>query len=188
MSYRCRLYYPCCVDNIARDSYEELVDFISIVSGVSNPLTLGTTASNQNVNHFIIHARKCWTCGVNTRENRRIPPLQYDWIFRLLDDFPSIDFTLNGGIKSFAEANELLNRESYSFTQFIIRPNLHRKLRGIMIGRMAMQNSWLFRHADELFYHRSGPHLTRSQVVENYINYVERMQKTHCMREESHQF
>lgn len=107
---------------------------------------------------------------------------------RLLDDFPSIDFTLNGGIKSFAEANELLNRESYSFTQFIIRPNLHRKLRGIMIGRMAMQNSWLFRHADELFYHRSGPHLTRRQVVENYINYVERMQKTHCMREESHQF
>ena len=100
------------VDNIARDSYEELVDFISIVSGVSNPLTLGTTASNQNVNHFIIHARKCWTCGVNTRENRRIPPLQYDWIFRLLDDFPSIDFTLNGGIKSFAEANELLNRHS----------------------------------------------------------------------------
>ncbi len=182
------MYYPCCVDNIARDSYEELVDFISIVSGVSNPLTLGTTASNQNVNHFIIHARKCWTCGVNTRENRRIPPLQYDWIFRLLDDFPSIDFTLNGGIKSFAEANELLNRESYSFTQFIIRPNLHRKLRGIMIGRMAMQNSWLFRHADELFYHRSGPHLTRRQVVENYINYVERMQKTHCMREESHQF
>ena len=49
---------------------------------------------------------------MNTRENRRIPPLQYDWVFRLLDDFPTIEFTLNGGVKSFSELQELLDRKS----------------------------------------------------------------------------
>ena len=104
-----------------RDSYEELVDFISTVARVPNPLHEHSTtlpsssahSSDQQVFHFIIHARKCWTNGVNTRENRRIPPLQYDWVFRLLDDFPMIDFTLNGGVKSFSELQELLDRKSY---------------------------------------------------------------------------
>ena len=99
---------------VAQDSYEDLVNFISTVGGAPNPLVADSTVSNPIVKHFVVHARKCWTCGVNTRENRRVPPLQYDWLFRLLDDFPTLDFTLNGGIKSFAEANELLNRESYS--------------------------------------------------------------------------
>lgn len=107
------MYRVCIFCNIARDSYEDLVDFISTVSGVSNPLTSENTTSHQQVFHFIIHARKCWTCGVNTKENRRIPPLHYDWVFLLLDDFPEIDFTLNGGLKSFTEIKELLNRESY---------------------------------------------------------------------------
>lgn len=103
-----------------RDSYEELVDFISTVARVPNPLQTSSTKPplssthfpEQQVFHFIIHARKCWTNGVNTRENRRIPPLQYDWVFRLLDDFPTIDFTLNGGVKSFSELQELLDRKS----------------------------------------------------------------------------
>ena len=103
-----------------RDSYEELVDFISTVARVPNLLQTkaselppsSTPFPDQQVFHFIIHARKCWTNGVNTRENRRIPPLQYDWVFRLLDDFPTIDFTLNGGVKSFCELQELLDRKS----------------------------------------------------------------------------
>lgn len=101
-----------------------MVDFISTVAEVPNPLTLtsekneenainsNSTTSNQQVFHFVIHARKCWTNGVNTRENRRIPPLQYDWVFRLLDDFPSIEFTLNGGVKDFKELQDLLERKS----------------------------------------------------------------------------
>ena len=42
-----------------------------------------------------------------------------------------------------------------------------------MIGRMAAQNPWLFRHADECFYRINGPHLTRRQIVMNYVDYVE---------------
>lgn len=105
------------------DSYESLVHFISVVSGASPSSDSSAEESTECpasptpsdiplVSHFIIHARKCWLKGVNTRENRRIPELRPDWVFRLLDDFPTLDFTLNGGIKSFAEAQSYLDRTS----------------------------------------------------------------------------
>ena len=58
-------------------------------------------------------------------------------------------------------------------------PKRHRRLRGVMIGRMAMQNPWLLRHVDELFYNSPGPHLSRRQVIERYVDYVEQMEKKH---------
>lgn len=48
-----------------------------------------------------------------------------------------------------------------------------------MIGRAVMQNPWMFRHADECFYQTPGPHLTRRQIVMNYIDYVEQFLETH---------
>lgn len=105
------------------DTYEELVRFISIVSGVSPISESAVTNNEPRVQHFIIHARKCILKGLGTKENRSVPPLQYSWVFRcfrlvmltfsLLDDFPSIDFSINGGIRSYSEMKILLNRESY---------------------------------------------------------------------------
>ena len=66
-----------------------------------------------------------------------------------------------------------------SIIEYLIRPIRKRKLRGVMIGRMAAQNPWLFRHADDCFYQINGPHLTRRQIVMNYIDYVESFQKSH---------
>ena len=105
------------------DSYEYLVHFISVVSGVSpssdssaeevtEPSSSAEVTEAPLVSHFIIHARKCWLNGVNTRDNRRIPELHPEWVFHLLDDFPTLDFTLNGGIKSFAEAQRYLDESS----------------------------------------------------------------------------
>lgn len=98
------------VDN---DSYKDLQNFITVVSGI-RPSTYSEPVvdSSPCVSHFIVHARKCWTKGVNTRENRRIPPLRYEWVFQLLDDYPSIDFTINGGVSSFTDMRDLLQRES----------------------------------------------------------------------------
>lgn len=113
------------------DSYESLVHFISVVSGVSpssdssaeeatEPTDASAASAAPLVSHFIVHARKCWLNGVNTRENRRIPDLRPDWVFRLLDDFPTLDFTLNGGIKSFAEAQRYLDELSWEMKMFLI--------------------------------------------------------------------
>lgn len=71
----------------------------------------------------------------------------------LLDDFPSIDFTINGGISSYAEMKTLLDRESLSRSSDLMHSErLHRKVKGVMIGRMVMKNPYLLRHIDKCFY------------------------------------
>lgn len=88
--------------------------FISVVSGVSSDSSAAEVveALVPVVDHFVIHARKCWLSGVCTRKNRRVPPLKYDWVFQLLDDFPTLDFTLNGGVLTFSDIQGLLSRAS----------------------------------------------------------------------------
>lgn len=168
--------------------------FISVVSGCPSHDD-GSSAecveeAKPLVSHFIIHARKCLLKGLRTKDNRSVPPLHYDWVFRLcwlcgvtrrlLDDFPQIDFTLNGGIKSYREMKELLDRESLAWVLALTgRDRLHRKLRGVMIGRMVMQNPFVLRHIDEAFYHTPSPRLSRRQIVEDYVNYVEQFLETH---------
>lgn len=67
------------------DSYEYVYDFIKKVH------------EEAKVTHFIIHSRKAFLKGLNPKENRNIPPLKYDWVIRLKQDFPQIDFSINGG-------------------------------------------------------------------------------------------
>ena len=59
---------------------------------------------------FIIHARKCFLKGLNPKQNRTIPPLKHDWVFKLKETFPNIDFVLNGGIKSIEEVSNMLSQ------------------------------------------------------------------------------
>ena len=98
----------------------------------------------------------------------------------LLDDFPTIDFTINGGISSYSEMKTLLDRESSSRSSFLIlSERLHRKVKGVMIGRMVMKNPYLLRHIDKCFYGVPDPGLSRRQIVERYVDYVEHFLATH---------
>ncbi|KAM7454649.1 hypothetical protein BLSTO_04594 [Blastocystis sp. subtype 1] len=155
------------------DSYEELVRFISIVSGVSPVAELDSSAEGEN-------EPRCILQGLGTKENRSVPPLQYSWVYRLLDDFPTIDFTINGGISSYAEMKTLLDRESLSRSSDLMHSErLHRKVKGVMIGRMVMKNPYLLRHIDKCFYGVPDPGLSRRQIVEKYVDYVEHFLATH---------
>ena len=78
------------------DSYEQLTEFVK---------TVATTG----VKHFIIHARKCILNGLNPKENRNIPPLKYDWVYRLAIDFPELNISLNGGVRTLDEAERILS-------------------------------------------------------------------------------
>ncbi|ADO42831.1 tRNA dihydrouridine(20/20a) synthase DusA [Ketogulonicigenium vulgare] len=73
------------------------------------------------VRRVIIHARKAWLQGLSPKENRDIPPLDYDLVFAMKAAFPDLHISLNGGVKSLAEAQALLDRG----------------LDGVMIGRAA---------------------------------------------------
>ncbi|CAG8486317.1 8865_t:CDS:2 [Ambispora leptoticha] len=100
ISIKCRIG----VDDI--DSYEQLYHFISTVS------------KTNFVNHFIIHARKCWLKGLSPAQNRTIPKLDYERVYRIASDFPNLVFTINGGIDNADKIVEQLE-----------------KVDGVMIGR-----------------------------------------------------
>src|SRR5579871_4393516 len=78
-----------------RDSYAELCDFIATVHAAGCDV-------------FIIHARKAWLQGLSPKENREIPPLRYDVVQRIKQDFPHLTIVLNGGIKNLQQAREHL--------------------------------------------------------------------------------
>lgn len=60
------------------------------------------------VQHFIVHARKAILGGLSPAQNRSIPPLKHDYVYRLVKDFPEVDFTLNGGINTYEEVKGYL--------------------------------------------------------------------------------
>jgi tRNA-dihydrouridine synthase A len=79
VSVKCRLGVD---DN---DTYPELVEFVKIVS------------QEAGVSKFIVHARKAFLKGLNPKANRKIPPLNYNWVLNLKSDFPDLEFVINGG-------------------------------------------------------------------------------------------
>lgn len=127
-----------------RDSYGELCDFV------------GTQAA-AGVGIFVVHARKAWLQGLSPKENRAVPPLRYDWVRRLKQDFPALTIVINGGIDTLDQALDLLDG-----------------LDGVMIGRAAYSDPWILAEADRRIYGQPTPVPDRRQVLEAYIPFVER--------------
>jgi tRNA-dihydrouridine synthase A len=82
VTIKCRLG----VDDL--DSYEFAHDFIK------------ETSEKSGCKHYVVHARKAFLKGLSPAENRHVPPLQYDRVVKLKEDFPDLDFTINGGFKT----------------------------------------------------------------------------------------
>ena len=129
------------IDN--NDSYDALKHFIQ-------------AQIEAGCDHFIIHARKAWLQGLSPKQNREIPPLRYDVVTDLKKDFPHQGFTINGGIKSLALAQEFLH-----------------KLDGVMIGREAYNNPWILAEADRMIFNDDHPIPTRHEVLENMLPFIE---------------
>lgn len=153
ITVKCRLG----VDN--HDSYEELCNFIKIVS-------------SSGVKHFIIHARKCLLNGISTDKNLSIPPIKYDWVYNLMNDFPDLDFSLNGNVKTIDEIKRHLQVEQNG-----------KKLRGVMVGRAANTNPWTFYKVDQEIFNKPLLTYTRREILNKYIEYVQILNST---REKNH--
>ena len=98
-----------------------------------------TVASDGVVTDFSVHARiAVLEKSFSPADNRKIPPLKYDFVRRLVNDFPNLTFSLNGGLESISQAQ----------TQFDASPNLA----GVMIGRAWAADPWSFAMADTLLY------------------------------------
>ncbi len=105
---------------------------------------------------FIIHARKAWLKGLSPRENRDVPPLHYDRVYRLKQDFPDCHIGINGGIKTLAECHQHLAHVDE-----------------VMIGREAFSNPYLFSRVDSEFYDDNHEVASCFDVVRSYLPYMQ---------------
>ncbi|KAK1442973.1 tRNA-dihydrouridine synthase like protein [Babesia gibsoni] len=130
-----------------KDSYEFLRNFVSTVAA-------------SGCTHYIVHARKAWLKGINPKQNRSIPPLDYDRVFKLKEEFPNLNFTINGGFKSLKEVKEMLDKGMY----------------GVMVGRLAYDNPCELARVDtDIYGEVSNPDTckTRRKLLEAYADFVD---------------
>jgi len=126
------------------DSYELLQRFVEIVKG-------------SGCSSFLIHARKAFLQGLSPKENRNIPPLKYDWVYQIKEDFPELEIIINGGIKTLAETQAHLQRVD-----------------GVMIGREAYHNPYILAEADALLFDDHYELPDRHEILRQFIPYVEK--------------
>ncbi len=128
------------------DSYEDMLSFVRVVRDA------GACA------RFTVHARKAWLQGLSPKENRNIPPLRYEEVWRLKQELPELVVEINGGVKTLdAVADHLEHVDA------------------VMIGRAAYDDPFMFADADSRFFGSVEPPPTREEVVARMIPYVERM-------------
>ena len=105
---------------------------------------------------LIVHARKAWLNGLSPKENRDIPPLDYDRVYRLKASMPGVPIIINGGIASLAEVKQHL---------------VH--VDGVMLGRAAYQEPWRLLSVDPELFGEAAPHPTMRDVFEAVMPYIE---------------
>ena len=136
VSIKCRLGVD---DN---ESYDFLYNFISIVK-------------KSGINIFIIHARNGILKGLSPRQNRNVPPLKYDYVYKLKKDFPELEIIINGGIKNLQQSSEHL-----------------KKVDGVMIGRSAYENPFMLKDIESNFYNISPSTNSKKEILIQYLEYV----------------
>jgi len=133
------------------DGYDAMYQFIE-------------TVADAGCDTFIVHARKAWLQGLSPKDNREVPPLKYDYVYRLKEQRPDLSIVINGGIKLKSDMHEHIA-----------------SLDGVMIGREAYYNPYLLASVDNEFYKDDAVIMkTRKQVVDQMLPYIEAELATGC--------
>jgi tRNA-dihydrouridine synthase A len=128
------------------DRYEDMLRFVD-------------TVARAGCDRFTVHARKAWLKGLSPRENRDVPPLRYEEVYRLKEERPELVVELNGGVASLAAAREHLARVD-----------------AVMMGRTAYDDPFALAAADrELFGEEAAGPPTRRRVVAELLPYAEEL-------------
>jgi tRNA-dihydrouridine synthase A len=126
------------------ESYEFVRDFVG-------------TVAEAGCEVFMVHARNAWLKGLSPKENREVPPLRYETVYRLKRDFPDLTICLNGGVTDEAQiAGHLAIID------------------GVMVGREAYHNPWSMAGWDERFFGAPPVHRDRAEVEQRMVDYMER--------------
>ena len=126
-----------------QEDYSEFADFV------------GTVAEG-GCEVFIVHARKAWLEGLSPKENREIPPLNYNWVYDLKKDFPQLTIVINGGIEDLNNCESHLDRVD-----------------GVMLGRAVYQTPWLLSAVDHQLFGEPVGGISRESVIRQLTPYID---------------
>lgn len=132
-------------ERVLLDKYEDMLKFVEINEKVG-------------VNKFVVHARIAVLAGLNPKENREIPPLRYEDVYRLKQEKPSLHIEINGGIKTINQIDEHL-----------------KYVDSVMLGREIYDNPMILTKFGK--YYGKDINITRAEIVEQMIPYVEKLEK-----------
>lgn len=105
---------------------------------------------------FIVHARKAWLKGLSPKENREVPPLTYEHVYRLKQEFPKLTIVINGGIKTLEECTQHLQQVD-----------------GVMLGREPYENPWFLAGVDAALFGDANPVSSREAALRRMQPYIE---------------
>jgi tRNA-dihydrouridine synthase A len=128
----------------AMENFQQMLDFVLPVA-------------EAGCRTFIVHARKAWLQGLSPKQNREIPPLRYDWVYRLKQEQPELEIVINGGITTLEDCERHLQRVD-----------------GVMLGREAYLNPHMLASVDQRLFDETAAPIDRDQVLLDLIPYVER--------------
>ena len=128
--------------NIIMDGYEDLLDFLD-------------TVSKAKPDRYTVHARSAILKGLSPKDNREIPPLDYEMVYKLKKDFDYLNIEINGGFKTLDSIKDALT-----------------KVDGVMIGRASYEDCYLLANLNKLNDENIKP-LSRGDIIKAYIPYVE---------------
>ena len=114
--------------------------------------------ANQNIATIIIHARNAILKGLSPRQNRTIPPLKYDYVYRIKEDFPELEIIINGGIDSLTEAKDHLQNVD-----------------GVMLGRAPYDNPMMLEDVDSEIFGEPKKQILRLDILKEYLSYLEEL-------------
>lgn len=127
------------------DRFEDMLRFVDIVE-------------RAGADRFSVHARKAWLKGLSPKENRTVPPIRHEEVWRLKRERPGLSVELNGQIKTLAEAKKHLGHVD-----------------AVMIGRAAYETPWIFGRADSLIFGGVDPVATRSEAALAVVPFLARV-------------
>ena len=153
---------------LVRDCMSAMIDAVDIPVTIKTRLGVDDHYSYQYMSDFVgkvaesgcsifvMHARKAVLAGLSPKQNRDVPPLHYDWVYRLKQESPGLKIVINGGIASVDQVQDHLDHVD-----------------GVMLGRAAYHTPWLLAECQQRLFEKQSIK-TREDIIESMNAYVER--------------
>lgn len=154
---------------LVAENYAAMQNAVSIPVTIKNRLAIDEMHEEQGLRRFlsvvseagcktfIVHARKAWLKGLSPKQNRDVPPLNYELVYQMKQEFPELEIIVNGGVSDLQQSLQHLE-----------------KLDGVMMGREAYHNPYIMMDVDHTIFAEEAMMKSRMQVLEDYKPYIKK--------------